>query len=148
MDLEKEVMSKLKSAMKSKDQEQMEALRAIKSAILNAKTSSSQKELDEETQLKLLQRLVKQRLDSMQIYQGQNRPDLAEAEEKQAELISKFLPKQLSEEEIEQKIDEVIEETGAESMKDMGKVMGIASEKMSGKATNKQISVLVQKKLK
>lgn len=148
MDIEKQVMEKLKSAMKAKNHEQMEALRAIKGAILNAKTASGQQEMNEETQLKLLQRLVKQRLDSMQIYQGQNRQDLAEAEEKQAAIIAEFLPEQLSEEEIEKQIDEIIQETGAESMKDMGKVMGIASKKMSGKAPNKEISVIVRRKLK
>src|SRR5699024_11301531 len=99
MELEKKVMEKMKAAMKAKDQEQLEALRAIKSAILNAKTASGHAEFDEDTELKLLQRLVKQRLDSMQIYQAQNRPDLADAEEKQAKIISEFLPEQLSEEE-------------------------------------------------
>ncbi len=148
MDLEREVMDQLKVAMKAKDHKRMEALRAIKSAILNAKTASERQEFDEETQLKILQRLVKQRLDSMQIYQGQNRMDLAEEEELQAKIIAEFLPKQLSDEEIEQKIEEIIAKTGASSMKDMGKVMGLASKEMAGKANNKTISVLVQKKLR
>ena len=140
-------MDKLKSAMKAKDHGQMEALRAIKSAILNAKTASSQKELSEDTQLKLLQRLVKQRLDSMQIYEGQNRADLAEAEEQQAKIISQFLPEQMSVDEIESKVDEIIKKLGADSMKDMGKVMGMASKEMNGKAPNKEISVIVRRKL-
>jgi len=147
MDLEQQVMDKLKSAMKAKDHGQMEALRAIKSAILNAKTASSQKELSEDTQLKLLQRLVKQRLDSMQIYEGQNRADLAEAEEQQAKIISQFLPEQMSVDEIESKVDEIIKKLGADSMKDMGKVMGMASKEMNGKAPNKEISVIVRRKL-
>lgn len=148
MSLEQDVLGKLKEAMKAKDHSRMEALRAIKAAVLNAKTAAGQQEFDEKTELKILQRLVKQRLDSMQIYQGQNRPDLAAAEETQAKIISEFLPKQFSEEEIEKRIDAIIEKTGAESMKDMGKVMGRASEQMAGKATNKQISVIVQRKLR
>lgn len=148
MSLEKEVMNHLKTAMKAKDHKRMEALRAIKGAILNAKTASGQKEFDKTTELKILQRLVKQRLDSMQIYQGQNRMDLAEEEEEQAKIISEFLPKQLSEEEIEEKVEAIISKSGANSMKDMGKVMGIASKEMAGKANNKTISVIVQKKLR
>lgn len=148
MDLEKEVMDHLKTAMKAKDHKRMEALRAIKGAILNAKTASGQAEFNEETQLKILQRLVKQRLDSMQIYQGQNRMDLAEEEEEQAKIIAEFLPKQMTEEEIEEKVSAIIEQTGADSMKDMGKVMGIASKEMAGKANGKTISIIVQRKLR
>jgi|SRR5699024_2315492 len=147
MKLEKEVMSQLKTAMKAKDQARLEALRAIKSAILNAKTAAGLKEMDEKTEMQLLQRLVKQRLDSMQIFQSQNRPDLAEKEESQAKIISEFLPEQLSEEEIEKIVDQIITETGAKTMKDMGKVMGAASEKTAGKADNKTISVIVRRKL-
>jgi len=147
MKLEDEVMNKLKEAMKEKDHARMEALRAIRAAILNAKTAADMKEMDEQTELKLLQRLVKQRLDSMQIFQAQNRPDLAEKEETQARIISEFLPEQMSEEEIEKIIDEIIAETNAQSMKDMGKVMGMASEKTAGRADNKTISVIVRRKL-
>ncbi len=147
MSLEKEVMEKLKSAMRNKDHKQMEALRAIKAALLNAKTAAGASDFTEEDELKLLQRLVKQRLDSMQIYQEQKREDLAKAEEEQATIIAQFLPKQLTEEEIEAKIDEIITSTGAASMKDMGKVMGAASEAMAGKANNKTISVIVRRKL-
>lgn len=134
-------------AMKAKDHKRMEALRAIKSAILNAKTASNQQQFDEDTELKILQRLVKQRLDSMQIYQGQNRPDLAEEEEFQAAIIAEFLPKQLSEEEVEAHIDDIIQRTGVQSLKDMGKVMGLASAEMAGKTNNKIISVIVKRKL-
>ncbi|HLS30633.1 MAG TPA: GatB/YqeY domain-containing protein [Flavobacteriaceae bacterium] len=147
MGLEEEVMQKMKVAMKEKNHAQLEALRAIRAAILNAKTAGDGQEINEEMELKILQRLVKQRLDSMQIFQGQNRPDLAENEESQAKIISEFLPEQLSEEEIEKVVDEIIAETGAESMKDMGKVMGMASKKTAGKADNKTISVIVKRKL-
>lgn len=141
-------MTKLKSAMKAKDYARMEALRAVKSAILNAKTASDQQEFSEDTQLKLLQRLVKQRIDSALIFREQNRDDMADAEEAQAKVISEFLPEQLSEAEIEEKIEAIIAETGAETMKDMGKVMGIASQQMAGKAPNKTISLIVRNKLK
>src|SRR5699024_9620472 len=97
MELEREVMDQLKMAMKGKEHKRMEDLRDTKNAILKGKTASERQEFDEETQLKILQRLVKQRLDSMQIYQGQNRMDLAEEEELQAKIIAEFLPKQLSE---------------------------------------------------
>ncbi len=147
MNLEKEVMNQLKSAMKAKNHDRLEALRAIRAAILNAKTAADLKEMDEKTEMQLLQRLVKQRLDSMQIFQSQNRPDLAEKEETQARIIAEFLPEQLSEEEIEKIVDEVIAQTNAESMKDMGKVMGAVSAKTTGKADNKTISVIVRRKL-
>lgn len=147
MSLEQKVMEQLKAAMKAKDQKRLAALRGIKSEILNAKTASGQQEFDENTELKLLQRLVKQRLDSAQIFRGQNRDDLADDEELQAEVIAKFLPEQLSEEEIEAKINEIITQTGASSMKDMGKVMGMASKEMAGKAPTKTISVIVKRKL-
>lgn len=147
MELEKEVMDKLKSAMREKNHDRMEALRAVKAEILNAKTAAGLKSMTEEAQLKLLQRMVKQRLDSMQIFQGQNRPDLAEKEESQAKIISEFLPKQMSEEEIEKEIEKIVQETGASTMKDMGKVMGLASQRMAGKANNKTVSVIVKRKL-
>ena len=120
MNLEKKVLEELKNAMRAKDRVALEALRAIKSAILLEKTSGKG-ELTEEGELKLLQKLVKQRKESAQIYRQQNRPDLAEVEEGQAAVIEKFLPKQLSEEELEPVIKKIIEETGASSIKDMGR---------------------------
>jgi len=147
MSLEKEVMTQMKVAMKAKDAAALEALRAVKSAILMAKTESNAGELSEDQEMKLVQKLVKQRKDSAQIYREQNRPDLAEPEEKQAEVIAAFLPEQLSEAEIETKVEEIIAKTGAESMKDMGKVMGMASEALAGKADGKTISAIVRKKL-
>ncbi|PZW41400.1 MULTISPECIES: GatB/YqeY domain-containing protein [Mesonia] len=147
MSLEKEVMTQMKVAMKAKDAAALEALRAVKSAILMAKTESNAGELSEDQEMKLVQKLVKQRKDSASIYREQNRPDLAEPEEKQAEVIAAFLPEQLSEAEIEAKVEEIISKTGAESMKDMGKVMGMASEELAGKADGKTISAIVRKKL-
>lgn len=147
MSLEKEVMTQMKVAMKAKDTVALEALRAVKSGILLAKTESNAQELAEDEEMKLVQKLVKQRKDSAAIYREQNRADLAEPEEKQAEVIAAFLPAQLSQAEIEAEVEAIIAETGAESMKDMGKVMGMASEKLAGKADGKTISAIVRKKL-
>lgn len=141
-------MTEMKAAMRAKDTVKLEALRAIKSGILMAKTESSAKEgLVEEAELKLLQKLVKQRKDSAAIYKEQGREDLAQPELDQAAVIEQFLPEQLSEEEIEKKIVEIIAQTGAAGMKDMGKVMGLASEALAGKADGKTISMIVKKKL-
>ena len=147
MSLEKEVMTQMKVAMKAKDTVALEALRAVKSGILLAKTDSNAQELSEDEEMKLVQKLVKQRKDSAVIYRDQNRPDLAEPEEKQAEVISAFLPEQLSQDEIEAEVEAIIAETGAEGMQDMGKVMGMASSKLAGKADGKTISAIVRKKL-
>ncbi len=148
MSLEEQVMTEMKAAMRAKDSIKLEALRAIKSGILMAKTESSDKEgLVEEAELKLLQKLVKQRKDSAAIYKEQGREDLAQPELDQAAVIEQFLPEQLSEEEIEKKIVEIIAQTGATGMKDMGKVMGLASEALAGKADGKTISMIVRKKL-
>jgi uncharacterized protein YqeY len=138
----------LKAAMRAKDTLKLEALRAIKSAVLLAKTASAgDAELPEEEEIKLLQKLVKQRKDSAQIFREQNRDDLATTEEVQAEVIAKFLPEQLTTEAIEKIIDEIIVKTGAEGMKDMGKVMGMASKEMAGKADGKSISTIVKQRL-
>lgn len=147
MALEQEVMTQMKTAMKAKDAASLEALRAVKGAILLAKTESNSKELSEAEEAKLLQKLVKQRKDSAAIYRDQDRNDIAEPEEKQAEVIAQFLPKQLSEAEIEAKVDAVIAKTGASGMQDMGKVMGIASKDLAGKADGKTISDVVKRKL-
>lgn len=147
MSLEKDVMTQMKAAMKAKDAAALEALRAVKSAILLAKTENSQQDLSEEEEIKILQKLVKQRKDSAILYREQNREDLAEPEEKQAEVIAQFLPEQLSEAEIEAKVEVIIAQTGAEGMKDMGKVMGLASKELAGKADGKTISMVVKKKL-
>ena len=140
----------LKHAMKSKDSLKLESLRAIKSAIILFKTSSNFKDedLSIDQEVKLLQRLVKQRKESANIYRNQNRLDLAELEESQATIIQSFLPKQISLEEIEKIVIKIIEDIKAESMRDMGKVMGIANKKLSGKADGKTISDIVKNKLK
>jgi uncharacterized protein YqeY len=138
----------IKSAMRAKDSLKLEALRAIKSAVLLAKTSGSNSdELGDDETIKLLQRLVKQRRDSAAIFTEQKRPDLAEPEEAQAEIIMAFLPEQLSEEAVAKIIDEIISKVGASSMKDMGKVMGMASGQLAGKADGKLIATLVKQKL-
>ena len=127
MSLSSEITTAMKTAMKAKDQDALAALRAVKSAILLAQTESGAKEdLSEDQEIKLLQKLVKQRKDSAAIYQEQGREDLVGPEIAQAEIISKFLPEQLSEEEVGKIIDQLIEATGASGMKDMGKVMGLS----------------------
>ena len=138
----------IKNAMRSKDSLKLESLRAIKSAVLLSETASgSSGTMTDEEAIKLLQRLVKQRKDSAKIFIEQNRPDLAEPEEAQAAVIETFLPPQLSDEELNKVILEVISSSGAEGMKDMGKVMGMASKQLAGKADGKRISDLVKKNL-
>lgn len=144
MSLEQKVMTELKAAMKAKDDNAKTALRAIKSAILLTKTDGSGKELDEAGEIKLVQKLVKQRQDSHDIYVKQGREDLAAVEKAEIEVISKFLPEQLNEEEITKIVKEIVAQTGAESMKDMGKVMGMASAKLAGSADGKTISAIVK----
>lgn len=148
MSLQQEVMSALKEAMKSKDQTALTALRAIKSAILLAQTESGAKEeLTEEQELKILQKQVKQRRDSAAVYLEQGREDLAAPELAEADVIAQFLPEALTEEEIEKVVVATIEQTGADGMKDMGKVMGIVSKELAGKADGKTISAIVKAKL-
>lgn len=148
MSLQNKVMTALKAAMKAKDQTALTALRAVKSAILLAQTESgASDELTEEQELKLLQKLVKQRKDSAAIYLEQGRKDLALPEIDEAEVISQFLPEALSEEEIEKVVVMTIDSIGAEGMKDMGKVMGIVSKELAGQADGKTISNIVRQKL-
>jgi hypothetical protein len=138
----------IKNAMRSKDTVKLESLRAIKSAVLLAETSSgSSGNISDQEAIKLLQRLVKQRKDSAAIFKEQNRLDLAEPEESQAEVIASFLPIQLTDQELESAIATIIESSGAEGMKDMGKVMGMASKQLAGKADGKRISNIVKEKL-
>lgn len=138
----------IKAAMRAKDTLKLEALRAIKSAMMLVQTSAGgSNELSEEEEIKLVQKLVKQRKDSAQIFREQNRADLAEPEEAQAEIIAAFLPEQLTEEEIGAIVAQVIEELNATSMQDMGKVMGKASQVMAGKADGKTISSIVRNQL-
>ncbi|MCG2432017.1 GatB/YqeY domain-containing protein [Aequorivita xiaoshiensis] len=148
MGLQDKVMEAMKAAMKSKDTQSLEALRSVKSALLLAQTETgSKQEISEEEGIKILQKQVKQRKDSAAIYKEQGREDLAEPELLQAKVIEQFLPKQLSVEEVSKIVDEIITETGASSMADMGKVMGIASGKLAGKADGKTISTVVKSRL-
>ena len=145
MSLEQKIMGELKTAMLAKDEKSMRSLRAIKAAIILAKTAEGAGgELKEEDETKLLQKLVKQRKDSLEIYQQQNRTDLAQKEQEEIEVIEKFLPKQLSSEELKEIVAKIISEVGATSAADMGKVMGAATKKLAGKADGKTISALVR----
>jgi uncharacterized protein YqeY len=148
MSLEKQVMEKMKEAMKAKDTIALASLRSIKSEILKAKTATADAgEMSSEEEIKLLQRLVKQRKDSAEVYAQQGREDLAAPELSEAAIIEQFLPAQLSDEEIEASVKQIIASTGASSMKDMGKVMGIASQELAGKADGKRISAAVKASL-
>jgi len=148
MSLEVKIMDQMKEAMKAKDSVALEALRAIKSAIILAKTEAGATDsLTEEQEIKMLQRLVKMRKDSAEIFTKQNRPDLAEPELAQIAVIEKFLPAQLSEEEVEAIISKIIAETGASGIASMGKVMGLATAQIGGQAEGKVISGIVKKLL-
>ena len=147
MSLETKLMEDLKVAMKSKDQAALRGIRAIKSAILLFKTDGSGNVLDEAAEIKLVQKLVKQRQDSLAIYVEQNREDLAKVEQEEIGILMNYLPEQLSEEKLEGIIAEIIKESGAISVKDMGKVMGLANQQLSGKADGKTISAIVKKLL-
>jgi hypothetical protein len=148
MTLEQNIMAEMKDAMKSKNEAALRGLRAIKAAIILAKTAEGAKEqLTEEDEVKLLQKLVKQRRDSLEIFQQQARTDLATKEQEEISVIEKFLPKQLSAEELRAEISAIISETGASSPADMGKVMGAASKKLAGRADGKTISATVKELL-
>jgi uncharacterized protein YqeY len=148
MSLEEKVMTDLKAAMLAKDEKSLRSLRAIKAAIINAKTAEGAGGiLKEEDEPKLLVKLVKQRRDSLEIFEKQNRPDLAGKEKEEIEIIEKFLPRQLSTEELKTIISGIIRDSGASSPADMGKVMGIANKQLSGKADGKTISGIVKELL-
>ncbi|RDY58896.1 GatB/YqeY domain-containing protein [Flagellimonas nanhaiensis] len=148
MSLQEKVMTEMKAAMKAKDSVALESLRAIKSAILLAKTDKGAGgELSEEDEVKLVQKLVKQRKDSAAIFQEQGREDLAEPELAQVAVIEKFLPEQLTEEEIEKVVVLTIEEIGATGMQEMGRVMGMVTKELAGQADGKTISSIVKAKL-
>lgn len=148
MSLEKQIMEEMKAAMKAKDTVALQALRAIKSAFLLAKTEAGAGDgLSAEQEMKIVQKQVKQRKDSAAIFIEQGRQDLAEPELAEAAVLEKFLPEALSEEEIEKVVIVTIEKTGAEGMKDMGKVMGIVSKELAGQADGKTISGIVRKHL-
>ena len=148
MSLEQQITDDMKVAMRNKDKVALEAIRAIKGAIIIAKTEAGAKEtMSPEEEIQLLSRLKKQRVDSATIFREQNRADLAEPEEAQIAIIENYLPAQLSEAEIKKTIADIITQTGASGMKDMGKVMGMANGKMAGKADGKTISSIVKEML-
>lgn len=147
MSLEQKIMPELKAAMLAKDEAKLRALRAIKSAILIVKTSEAGKELTEEDETKMLQKLVKQRKESIDIYLQQNREDLAKTEQEEVAVIELFLPKMMGEDEIREALKGIIESVGAKSPAEMGKVMGAATKHFAGTADNKIVSMLVKQML-
>lgn len=148
MSLEQKIMPELKAAMLAKDEKTVRSLRAIKAAIIVAKTAEGAKgELKEEDEVKLLQKLVKQRRDSLEIFTQQNRPELAAKEQEEIAVIEKFLPKQLSPDELQAELRRIIAESGASSPAEMGKVIGLANKQLAGRAEGKAISAMVKELL-
>ena len=147
MSLEQKIMEDIKTAMKAKNEAELRTLRAIKSAILLEKTSGSGVELTEADEMKMLQKLAKQRRDSLDIFTQQNREDLAAKEQEELLIIERFLPKPLTQEELDSALKDIIAQVGASSPADMGKVMGAASKQLAGKADGKMISETVKKLL-
>lgn len=147
MTLQDRVMEDMKSAMKTKDKVSLRGLRAIKAAILLAQTDGTGAEIDEAKEIQIIQKLIKQRQDSLKIYQDQNRADLAQVEADEIEVLQKYLPEQLSEADLKAAIQAIIDKNGATSMKDMGKIMGLASSELQGKADNRLVADLVKQLL-
>lgn len=148
MSLEQQIMTEMKEAMKAKDEGVLRGLRAIKAEIIKAKTEpGAAGEIDEATEQKFLQKMMKQRRDSLEIFEKQGRADLAAKEKEEMTVIEKFLPKQLDANELKEVIKKIIAETGASSPADMGKVMGVASKQLAGKADGKTISTVVKELL-
>jgi uncharacterized protein len=148
MSLEQKIMAELKTAMLAKDEKSIRSLRAIKAAIINAKTSEGARgQVTEEDEKKLLQKMVKQRKDSLEIFIQQKREDLAEKERQELQVIEKFLPRQLTADQLKDKIQTIIQETGASTQADFGKVMGAASKQLAGQADGKAISAIVKELL-
>lgn len=145
MSLEQTIMDRMKEAMKAKDEATLRSLRAIKAEIIKAKTEpGAGGEIDEAAEQRFLQKMMKQRRDSLEIYEKQGRADLAEKEKEEMKVIEEFLPKQMTEEEIKSAIKEIISSVGASAPADMGKVMGVASKQLAGKADGKTISQVVK----
>jgi uncharacterized protein YqeY len=148
MTLEQRIIADMKTAMKAKDKVSLRGIRAIKAAIILKKTDGSgTEELSAEDEIKLVQKLVKQRQDSLSIFVEQGREDLAVTEREEIEVLQKYLPEQMSTDALEAVIKDIIAKTGAASMKDMGKVMGMASKQLAGKADGKSISAVVKQLL-
>lgn len=147
MSLEARITNDLKEAMKNKDQAALRSVRAIKAAILLFKTDGSGNELDEANEIKIVQKLVKQRQDSLDIYTKQGREDLAVTEREEIAELLKYLPAQMSEDGLKSSLQAIITETGATSAKDMGKVIGLANQRLAGKAEGKVIAAMVKELL-
>jgi uncharacterized protein len=148
MSLEQKIMGEMKEAMKSKNEATLRALRAIKAEIIKAKTEpGAHGEISEEKEVSMLQKMMKQRRDSLEIYQQQSRTDLAQKEQEEMAVIERFLPQQLSGDELKTELQQIITETGASSAADMGKVMGVATKKLAGRADGKAISATVKELL-
>jgi uncharacterized protein YqeY len=147
MSLESKIANDLKEAMKNKDQAALRSVRAIKAAILLFKTDGSGNELNTESEIKILQKLVKQRQDSLDIYTKQGREDLAATEREEIAVLQQYLPAQLTQEELKSAIQQIIFETGAISAKDMGKVIGLANQQLAGKTEGKLIAAAVKEML-
>jgi uncharacterized protein YqeY len=148
MSLESKVMAEMKDAMRAKDEAALRTLRAIKAAILLEKTSANASDtISEADEIKMLQKMAKQRRDSLEIFTTQNREDLAKKEREELEIIERFLPQQMSQEELQSELRAIIAETGASSPSDMGKVMGVATKRLAGKADGKAISESVKQLL-
>lgn len=147
MSLELEIQNGIKAAMLAKEKVKLESLRAVKAAILLAKTADGSETISDEAVLKIIQKLVKQRKESAELYKAQNRPELAENELAEAAAMEVFLPKQLTEEELAVELKKIIETVGAKGPQDMGKVMGTATKQLSGRAEGKAISAMVKQLL-
>lgn len=148
MSLKKQIESDIKQAMLAKDKDKLRALRAIKSLILLAETDKgAAAELSEDQEMQILTKAVKQRKDSLEVYQQQGREDLAAVEKAELDIIEEYLPKQLTEDELRAELEKIIAETGATSPKEMGKVMGVATKALAGKADGKAISSMVKQLL-
>lgn len=144
MSLTDRINAGIKDAMKQKDEARKRTLRAVKAQLLLLKTSGTGVGISEDQEIKLLQKMVKERQDSYEIYVKQNRDDLAQPEKEEMDIIKEFLPQQMSEDELKVAIKTIVEQVGASSMKDMGKVMGVANKKFAGKADGKTISLIVK----
>ena len=147
MNLEERIMADLKTAMKAKDQATLRGVRAIKAAILLPKTDGSGKEVDDALGIQIIQKLIKQRQESLGIYEKQNREDLAVVEREEIAVLQQYLPAQMSPAELESSVSEIIARVGAESMRDMGKVMAVANQEFAGKADGKTISAMIKQLL-
>lgn len=147
MSLETKIIADLKTAMKAKDKVSLRGIRAIKTALMNLKTDGSNTEITEQTEIALLQKMKKSRMESLSIYEEQGRDALAATEKEEIAIIERYLPEQMDAAALEKVIGEIIAKTGASSMKDMGKVMGMASKQLAGKADGKAISAIVKQLL-